>query len=171
MKTLLKKGEKVEFEIQKVQNHHFSTKSVFDQCGFPNSAVCWGPKNSTNHGPRSCTYMYKIIRIAGIFHSMEGIFRGNTQKEGNKLAAFFELLTDLHANLGQIDFHGELLPGIDVWIMRFFESSLQLVKLVSGKCGPITPMLLLCTVIVLKMISRQKINYEITSGKSRQLRA
>ena len=85
---------------------------------------------------------------------MDGTFRGNTYKEGNKLAAFFELLTDLHANLGQIDFHGELLPGIDVWIMRFFESSLQLVKLVSGKCGPITPMLLLCTVIVLKMISR-----------------
>ncbi len=62
---------------------------------------------------------------------------------------FFFLLY-LHANLRQIDFHGELLPGIDVWIMRFFESSLQLVKLVSGKCGPITTMLLFRTVIILK---------------------
>ena len=59
-------------------------------------------------------------------------------------------LTNLHANLWQIDFHSKLLPGIDVWIMRFFESSFQLVKLVSGKCGPITTMLLFAAVRILK---------------------
>jgi hypothetical protein len=43
-------SKKGDFENLKVQNRDFSTKSVPDSCGFPNSAVCWGPKNSTNRG-------------------------------------------------------------------------------------------------------------------------
>ena len=40
----------MDFENTKVPNRNFTTKSVFDQCGFSNSAVCWGPKNRTNRG-------------------------------------------------------------------------------------------------------------------------
>ena len=61
-----------------------------------------------------------------------------------------EKLLYLHANLRQIDFHGELLPGIDVWIMRFFESSFQLVKLIGGERGSIPPMFLLGPIRILK---------------------
>ena len=42
--------QKVDFENPKVQNRLFSTKTVFNYCGFSNSAVCWGPKNRTNRG-------------------------------------------------------------------------------------------------------------------------
>lgn len=61
-----------------------------------------------------------------------------------------EKLLYLHANLRQIDFHGELLPGIDVWIMRFFESSFQLVKLIGGKSRSIPTMFFLGTIRILK---------------------
>ena len=44
---LLKLAKKVDFENSKVPNCNFSTKSMFNQCGFSNSAVCWGPKNHT----------------------------------------------------------------------------------------------------------------------------
>ena len=43
-----KKGD---FENPKVPNCYFSAKLVPDQCGFSNSAVCCGPKHSTNRGP------------------------------------------------------------------------------------------------------------------------
>ena len=52
-------------------------------------------------------------------------------------------LTYLHANLGQIDFHSKLLPGIDVGIMRFLKGSFQFMKLVGGKCSAITTMFFL----------------------------
>ena len=74
----------------------------------------------------------------------------------------------LHANLRQIDFHGELLPGIDVWIMRFFESSFQLVKLIGGKSCAITTMLLFGPIRILqikanqlKKIPRLSVNFEL----------
>ena len=47
---IVKMSKKGDFENPKVPNRDFSTKSVSDQCGFSNSAVCWGPKNRTNWG-------------------------------------------------------------------------------------------------------------------------
>ena len=43
-------SKKVDFEITKVPNCNFTTKSVFDQRSFSISAVCWGPRNHTNWG-------------------------------------------------------------------------------------------------------------------------
>ena len=51
LKYLKNQQKKGDFENPKVQNHDFSTKLVPDQCGFPNSAVCWEPKYGTNRGP------------------------------------------------------------------------------------------------------------------------
>ena len=48
MIKIIEIGKKGDFENPKVQNCNFSTKLVFDQCSFSNSAVAWGPKNSTN---------------------------------------------------------------------------------------------------------------------------
>jgi len=52
----------------------------------------------------------------------------------------------LYAHLGQVHFHGEFLPAVDVRVMRFLESSLQLMKLVCGECRAVTPMLFLTRV-------------------------
>ena len=58
---LLKLPKKVDFENSKVPNCNFSTKSVFNQCGFSNSAVCWGPKNRTIRGIPYILYVSYIF--------------------------------------------------------------------------------------------------------------
>ena len=44
-------GKKGDFDYPKVINCNFSTKSVPDKYGFPNSTVPWGRKNRTIWGP------------------------------------------------------------------------------------------------------------------------
>jgi len=52
----------------------------------------------------------------------------------------------LYAHLGQVHFHGEFLSAVHVRVMRFLESSLQLVQLVRGERRAVTPMLFLTRV-------------------------
>jgi hypothetical protein len=52
----------------------------------------------------------------------------------------------LYAHLGQVHFHGEFLSAVHVRVMRFLESSLQLVKLVRGERRAVTPMFFLTRV-------------------------
>lgn len=52
----------------------------------------------------------------------------------------------LYAHLGQVHLHGEFLSTVHVWVMRFLEGPLQLVKLVRCEGGTIPPMFLLTRV-------------------------
>jgi len=49
----------------------------------------------------------------------------------------------LHADLGQVDLHGQLLAAVDVGVVGLLEGALQLVELVGGEGGAVPPVLLL----------------------------
>ena len=54
----------------------------------------------------------------------------------------------LNSNFWKIHFHGQLLPAVDVRVVRLLKGPLQLVQLVGGEGGPVAPVLLLVGVIV-----------------------
>ena len=59
------------------------------------------------------------------------------------LPAFPGALTDLHAGLGEVGPHGQLLPRVHVGVVGLLEDLLQLLQLVAGEGGSVPPLLAL----------------------------
>ena len=53
-----------------------------------------------------------------------------------------ERLSYLYSDFWQVDFHGELLAGVNIRVVRLLEGPLQLVQLVRREGGSVTPVLL-----------------------------
>lgn len=53
----------------------------------------------------------------------------------------------LNPDLWQVDLHGQLLSTVHVGIVRLLEGALELVELVGGEGGAVTPVLLLVVVV------------------------
>ena len=54
----------------------------------------------------------------------------------------------LNADFRQVDLHGQLLPAVDVRVVGLLEGPLQLMELIGGEGGAVSPVLLLRVVIV-----------------------
>ena len=51
------------------------------------------------------------------------------------------IVSHLDPGLGEVDLHGDLLPGVDVGVVGLLERSLQLLQLGGGEGGPDPPLL------------------------------
>lgn len=49
----------------------------------------------------------------------------------------------LHADLGQVDLHGQLLAAVDIGVVGLLEGAFQLMQLVGGEGGAVPPVFLL----------------------------
>lgn len=47
----------------------------------------------------------------------------------------------LHSCFGEVGFHGDFLPSVDVWVVGLGEGFLQLLELGAGECRPYTALL------------------------------
>ena len=56
--------------------------------------------------------------------------------------------TDLDPDFRQVDLEGQLLPAVHVRIVRLLKGPLQLVKLVRGERGAVTPVFLLVGAVI-----------------------
>lgn len=55
----------------------------------------------------------------------------------------FDFSSYLNSDLWEVDLHGQLLSAVHIRVVRLLEGSLQLVQLVSGEGGSVTPVFLL----------------------------
>jgi len=58
-------------------------------------------------------------------------------------------MTHLDADLRQVHLHGQLLAGIDIWVVGLLKGPLQFMELVGGEGGAVAPVFLLGAVVVL----------------------
>ena len=54
----------------------------------------------------------------------------------------------LNADFWQVDLHGQLLPAVDIRVVGLLEGPLQLMELIGGEGGAVSPVLLLRMVVV-----------------------
>lgn len=59
-----------------------------------------------------------------------------------------EELSYLNADFWQVDLHSQLLPTVDIWVVGLLEGSLQLMELIGGEGGAISPVLLFGVVLI-----------------------
>ena len=51
------------------------------------------------------------------------------------------MFSHLNPGLGEVNLHGDLLPGVDVGVVSLLEGALQLLQLGRGEGGPDPPLL------------------------------
>lgn len=51
--------------------------------------------------------------------------------------------TYLYSDLREVDLHGELLTAVHIRVVRLLKGTLQLMELVCGECGAVSPVLFL----------------------------
>lgn len=61
--------------------------------------------------------------------------------------------TDLNADFGQVDLHGQLLAAVDVRVVRLFKGPFQFVQLERGERGAVPPVFLAVVVVVVVMVA------------------
>ena len=84
----------VDFGYTKAPNCNFNTKSVFNQRGFSNSAVSWGPKNRTNRG---FPVLLHILQLLTSYENISHFFFYAILIKKTTFTITIEIDIDIHA--------------------------------------------------------------------------